>query len=200
MGVNNIMTKEKMIKWYNDSLEKYGETDFRSLTWSDLEGKSAKRRYDVINSIEPFENKDIIEFGCGWGSFFDFGFTCNDYLGIDINPKFIHLAKDKHDCTFCVGDCLTFKTKNRFDLAISSGVAGNQGGPADHPTKLKQFLVNMKNHASKVMVNFPTTWATIRSQNIEYFAPSSTLEVALSVSENVQLVHKTNFDFLLILE
>ena len=189
-----------MIKWYNDSLRKYGENDFRSLTWSDLKGKSAKHRYSVINKIEPFKNKDIIEFGCGWGSFFDFGFTCKSYLGIDINPNFINIAKNKYNSSFYVNDCLTFKTDKKFDLAISSGVAGNQGGPADHPTKLKQFLINMKNHASKVMVNFPSTWATIRSKNIEYFSPSSTLEIALSITENVQLIHKTKFDFLLILE
>ena len=106
----------------------------------------------------------------------------------------------RNQCSFHVGDCLTFKSDKTFDLAISSGVAGNQGGPADHPTKLKQFLLNMKNHASKVVVNFPSTWATIRSENIEYFSPSSTLEIALSVTENVQLIHKTKFDFLLILE
>tara|TARA_Y100000389_G_scaffold197110_1_gene231098 strand:+ start:11574 stop:12158 length:585 start_codon:yes stop_codon:yes gene_type:complete len=194
------MSKEKMIKWYNDSLKKYGENDFRSLTWSDLEGKSAKYRYKIINDIESFKNKDIIEFGCGWGSFFDFGFTCNSYLGIDINSNLINIAKSKHKHSFYVDDCLTFKSNKTFDLAISSGVAGNQGGPADHPIKLKQFLLNMKNHASKVIVNFPSTWATIRSKNIEYFSPSSTLEIALSVTENVQLIHKTKFDFLLILE
>jgi len=194
------MGKEKMIKWYNDSLKKYGENDFRSLTWSDLEGKSAEHRYNIINSIESFKNKNIIEFGCGWGSFFDFGFTCNSYLGIDINPNLINIAKNKYKHPFHVGDCLTFKSDKTFDLAISSGVAGNQGGPADHPSKLKQFLLNMKNHSSKVMVNFPSTWATIRSKNIEYFSPSSTLEIALSITENVQLIHKTKFDFLLILE
>ena len=58
----------------------------------------------------------------------------------------------------------------------------------------------MQTFASKVMVNFPSTWATIRSENIEYFSPSSTLEIALSVTENVQLIHKSKSDFLLILK
>tara|TARA_B100001094_G_C18116131_1_gene764134 strand:+ start:874 stop:1458 length:585 start_codon:yes stop_codon:yes gene_type:complete len=194
------MSKTTMINWYNSSLKKYGEKDFRALTWSDSGGKSAKFRYNIMDQIINFNDKDIIEFGCGWGSFFDFGFTCKSYLGLDINSKFIDIAKNKHNASFYIDDCLTFKTDKKFDLAISSGVAGNQGGPADHPTKLKQFLLNMKNHASKVMVNFPSTWATIRSKNIEYFSPSSTLEIALSVTENVQLIHKTKFDFLLILE
>ena len=190
-----------MINWYNSSLEKYGEEDFRALTWSDPKGQSAQFRYDVMNQIINFNDKNIIEFGCGWGSFFDFGFICKSYLGLDINSNFINLAKTKHkNREFHLGDCLSFKNNKKFDLAISSGVAGNQGGPADHPLKLKKFLSNMKSHASKVMVNFPSTWATIRSKNIEYFSPSSTLEIALSITENVQIIHKSKFDFLLILE
>ena len=189
-----------MIKWYNDSLKKYGEEDFRSLTWGDFAGISAKHRYNVMNDIESFSGKNIIEYGCGWGSFFDFGFTCSSYLGIDINPNFVNLAKSKYESDFRIADCLTFQIDKKYDLAIASGVAGNQGGPADHPTKLKQLLQNMKTHADKVMINFPSTWATIRSANIEYFSPSSTLEVALSITENVQLIHKTKSDFLLILE
>ena len=149
--------------WYNESLKIYGIGDYRSLTWGSSDGKSAKLRYDVMNSITPFSDKSIIEFGCGWGSFFDFGFTC------------------------------------KYDLAISSGVAGNQGGPADHPTKLKKYLQLMYDCSDTAMVNFPSTWATIRSNNIEYFSPSSTLEIALSVTENVTLIHKSKSDFLIVL-
>ncbi len=195
------MSQERMINWYNDSLNQYGESDFRSLTWGNAEGTSAKARYEIMNSITPFSDKNIIEFGCGWGSFFDFGFTCKTYYGLDINSNFIELAKTKYpEYKFDLNDVLTFSPTNKFDLAISSGVAGNQGGPADHPLKLKKYLSIMFNSSNKVIVNFPSTWATIRSKNIEYFSPSSTLEIALSITNNVQLIHKTNFDFILILE
>ena len=195
------MSQERMINWYNDSLNQYGESDFRSLTWGNAEGTSAKARYEIMNSITPFSDKNIIEFGCGWGSFFDFGFTCKTYYGLDINSNFIELAKTKYpEHKFDLNDVLTFSPINKFDLAISSGVAGNQGGPADHPLKLKKYLSIMFNSSNKVIVNFPSTWATIRSKNIEYFSPSSTLEIALSITNNVQLIHKTNFDFILILE
>jgi trans-aconitate methyltransferase len=197
------MSQEKMINWYNDSLNQYGEKDFRSLTWGNTEGTSAKARYETMNLIHSFSDKNIIEFGCGWGSFFDFGFTCKSYYGLDINSNFIELAKTKYpNYQFEQIDILAFNNLSnvKYDLAISSGVAGNQGGPADHPLKLKKYLSIMLNASSKVIVNFPSTWATIRSENIEYFSPSSTLEIALSITNNVQLIHKTNFDFLLILE
>lgn len=195
------MSQEKMINWYNDSLNQYGEKDFRSLTWGNAEGTSAKARYETMNLINPFSDKSIIEFGCGWGSFFDFGFTCKSYYGLDINSNFIELAKTKHpNYKFEQADVLSFSTNDKYDLAISSGVAGNQGGPADHPLKLKKYLSIMFNSSNKVIVNFPSTWATIRSNNIEYFSPSSTLEIALSITNNAQLIHKTNFDFILVLE
>jgi hypothetical protein len=195
------MSQEKMLKWYNDSLNEFGESDFRSLTWGDSEGISAKKRYEFMNSKIDFKNKSVIEFGCGWGSFFDFGFNCKEYYGIDINEHLISIAQNKYpNKDFIQGDILDISlNSHKFDLAISSGVAGNQGGPADHPIKLKMFLNKMYDSAEKVMVNFPSTWATIRSNNIEYFSPSSTLEIALSITENVELIHKHKSDFLLIL-
>ena len=191
---------ERMMAWYNESLKIYGIGDYRSLTWGSSDGKSAKSRYDVMNSITTFSDKSIIEFGCGWGSFFDFGFTCKSYHGIDINDEFVKIASQNYkEHSFEVLDVLESKINKKYDLAISSGVAGNQGGPADHPTKLKKYLQLMYDCSNTAMVNFPSTWATIRSNNIEYFSPSSTLEIALSVTENVTLIHKSKSDFLIVL-
>lgn len=191
---------ERMMNWYNDSLLSYGEKDFRSLTWGTAEGNSAKARYDQMNSFHKFKDKNIIEFGCGWGSFFDFEFTCNDYYGIDINDNFISIAKKKYpEYNFENIDITKYQPITLFDIAISSGVAGNQGGPADHPYKLKDYLFKMYSCANIVMVNFPSIYATIRTHNIEYFSPASTLDTALSITQNVQLIHKEKSDFLLIL-
>ena len=63
-------------KLYNSKLAQYGEGDFRSLNWGDKEGKSAKKRYEQMSQYVNIQNSSIFEFGCGWGSFFDFGFKC----------------------------------------------------------------------------------------------------------------------------
>lgn len=195
-----MTAQERMLKWYQDSLEEFGPGDFRSLTWGNEHGTSAKARYSQMNSLVTFSSKSIIEFGCGWGSFFDFGFDCKSYTGIDISKEFIELAENKHpQHTFFTADILGDYNYGHFDIAISSGVAGNQGGPADHPTKLYRYLYRMLEHADTVLVNFPSTWATIRTPNIEYFSPSSTLEIALSITPNVQLYHKERSDFLVVL-
>ena len=124
-------------KYYNSKLDQFGEDDFRSLNWGDKEGISAKARYQQMFNQYNWSNKNILEVGCGWGSFFDFGFSCDYYYGIDINPKLIAIASKKYqNKKFKVEDLSKLQSINTgFDIAISSGVAGNRQGPADTPDK-----------------------------------------------------------------
>lgn len=197
----------KINEWYNSKLEQFGENDYRSLNWGDKEGKSAKARYQQMFEHYDWSNKRILEVGCGWGSFFDFNFKCDYYHGIDINPKLINIAIDKFICPKCTN--IKFKTSDifkynsinsNFDIAISSGVAGNRQGPADTPGKLIHYLSFMFNSANTVMVNFPSNRATIRSEYVEYFAPEYIISQALNLTNNIQLIHKNQSDFLLILK
>lgn len=195
-------TQMEINEWYNTKLEQFGENDFRSLNWGDKEGKSAKARYQQMFEHYNWSDKRIIEVGCGWGSFFDFGFECKYYYGIDINPKLVYIANEKYDKEdFVVKDISKLNSINsRFDIAISSGVAGNRQGPADTPTKLTHYLNFMFNSADNVMINFPSNRATIRSEHVEYFAPEYVISQALNITNNIQLIHKDRSDFLLILK
>ncbi len=197
----------KINEWYDSKLEQFGENDYRSLNWGDKEGKSAKARYQQMFEHYDWSNKRILEVGCGWGSFFDFNFKCDYYHGIDINPKLINIAIDKFICPKCTN--IKFKTSDifkynsinsNFDIAISSGVAGNRQGPADTPGKLMHYLSFMFNSANTVMINFPSNRATIRSEYVEYFAPEYIISQALNLTNNIQLIHKNRSDFLLILK
>ena len=196
-------------EWYDTKLKQFGENDFRSLNWGDKEGKSARARYRQMFEYYNWNNKSVLEVGCGWGSFFDFGFTCNDYYGIDINSKLIDIANKKYkNKIFKLEDISLLKKaksfgrthSSYFDIAISSGVAGNRQGPADTPDKLTHYLNFMFNSANTVMVNFPSNRATIRSEYVEYFAPEYVMSQALSITNNIQLIHKDKSDFLLILK
>lgn len=193
--------KDEMIKWYNDALEQYGEGDFRSITWADAEGKSALKRYQQMDSVCSFADKTIIEVGCAWGSFFDFGFTAKRYMGCDINEKLIELAAKKYpQHNFFVHDISNDIPPVSSELVICTGVAGNQGGPADHPHKISKFLDNLLKLGNTVLVNFPSTHSTIRAKNIEYFSPGDVLTLALQVSPNVTLYHQNMADFLIKIE
>lgn len=188
-------------EWYDSKLKQFGKDDFRSLNWGDKEGKSAKARYQQMFEQYNWSNKKLLEIGCGWGSFFDFGFTCNEYCGIDINPNLIKIATEKYPNKVFREDNITQLTPtNMFDVAISSGVAGNRQGPADTPNKLTYYLNFMFSSANIVMVNFPSNRATIRSEYVEYFAPEYVISQALNITNNIQLIHKDRSDFLLILK
>ena len=194
----------KINEWYDSKLEQFGENDFRSLNWGDKEGKSAKARYQQMFEQYDWSDKKILEIGCGWGSFFDFGFKCDYYHGIDINPLLIDIANKKYkNYDFTTEDISNYQLKSvslNYDVAISSGVAGNRQGPADTPGKLMYYLNFMFNSANTVIVNFPSNRATIRSEYVEYFAPEYIISQALNLTNNIQLIHKNQSDFLLILK
>ena len=192
----------KINEWYDSKLEQFGENDYRSLNWGDKDGKSAKARYQQMFEQYDWSNKRVLEVGCGWGSFFDFSFKCDYYHGIDINPKLIDIFNKKNkNYNFKTEDISLLKSINSsFDIAISSGVAGNRQGPADTPGKLMYYLSFMFNSANTVMINFPSNRATIRSEYVEYFAPEYIISQALNLTNNVQLIHKNRSDFLLILK
>lgn len=197
--------KTKMIDSYNESLDKYGDSDFRSLNWGDRDGTSARFRYEQMDAEVSFENKSVLEIGCGWGSFFDFGFICQDYVGFDINSKFVDIANKKYggslDKGFRVQDISSLETiTNKFDVSIASGVAGNIGGPAYLPEKLKNMLHKMYVRSNTVLVNFPSNRATTRAAGVEYFSPEYVLGIALNITNNVKLIHRNKFDFLLRLD
>ena len=195
-------------KWYNDKLNQFGENDFRSLNWGDKKGNSAYARYGQMFDLYNWSDKTVFEVGCGWGSFFDFGYTCDYYYGIDINKNFINIAEKNHQHTACTNwpkpifetkDISDFNPNKMFDVAISTGVAGNRGGPAWHPNLLNSFLNKMYKTAQTILINFPSNRATIRSEHVEYFSPEYVLGQALNITENVQLIHKVKSDFLIIL-
>ena len=191
-------------EWYDSKLEQFGENDFRSLNWGDKEGKSAKARYQQMFEQYDWSDKKVLEIGCGWGSFFDFDFKCDYYHGIDINPLLIDIANKKYkNYDFTTEDISNHQLKSvslNYDVAISSGVAGNRQGPADTPGKLMHYLSFMFNSANTVMINFPSNRATIRSEYVEYFAPEYVISQALNLTNNIQLIHKNQSDFLLILK
>ena len=177
----------KINEWYNAKLEQFGENDFRSLNWGDKEGKSAKTRYQQMFEQYNWSNKNILEVGCGWGSFFDFGFTCQEYVGLDINKNFINLAEKKHPKNIWLTEY------------PNQGFFRNRNGPAWNPNLLKDFLNQMYNLSKTVMVNFPSNRADIRTEYVEYFSPEYILGEALNITYNTQLIHQTKSDFLLIL-
>ncbi|MBS6685948.1 class I SAM-dependent methyltransferase [Thomasclavelia spiroformis] len=89
------------------------------------------KAYEQWQSLYPFEkaiihdfiNKksDVIEFGCGAGRIgYYVACICNNYVGVDIIPEMIMLAKKKHPLlNFYIKDvCETFTNKNKYSCVL----------------------------------------------------------------------------------
>src|SRR5579859_1489681 len=63
--------------------------------------------------------KDVLDLGCGTGLFLDLGFRPRRYLGLEVSPEMVRIARKKHPGrAFCVGD-MAEPGKERYDAVVS---------------------------------------------------------------------------------
>ncbi len=121
MDYNSV--REKNLGYFTKTLEEF-EDEHHAVAQSKI---SHLKRFEKMLELGDFNNKHILDVGCGIGGFYDFlkekGITCN-YTGIDINPKMIDAAKERIpgiEDKFFVFDILEKKMEKTFDYVISVG-------------------------------------------------------------------------------
>ena len=84
---------DQIIKNYQTLLKNYG-MDSRAVQYRDKE--SHWIRFKMLASVSPYMSS-VLDIGCGFADFYHFlrsrGFN-GQYLGIDIVPEFVSLAKE----------------------------------------------------------------------------------------------------------
>jgi SAM-dependent methyltransferase len=90
---------DKFVKeFYNYHLRKFGKEDIRGMGWHDEEEYSV--RFDIVSKVGELENASILDVGCGFGGLYKYFKSSElkyfDYLGIDIVPDMIKIAKEKN--------------------------------------------------------------------------------------------------------
>jgi SAM-dependent methyltransferase len=126
-----IAGKSKLARYYDDLLEKYGD-HYLSLDWKSPESQPV--RFSVLLDIIMFTTKSrdisILDVGCGLGHLLDF-LQVNGlveklnvkYSGIDIAPKMIEAARQRHpSVNFEVVDLINDRYNKTFDFAVMSGI------------------------------------------------------------------------------
>lgn len=112
------------IERYNQRLEEHGESE-EALGWGP-KGR-AKLRYEILLSRWDITSSSVLDFGCGFGDMYGYiaakGIPYVAYTGIDINRKFIEIAKQKYKgAKFYDGELPTGMAASGFDFVFSSGV------------------------------------------------------------------------------
>ena len=181
--------KIKLIEHYNQLFKKHGYSH-KSLGWGK---KRHFFRYEILISDFELANKSILDFGCGFGDFFEYLKSkkiCDvKYEGIDINENFIRQGKKKYkDAKLYHHDPFQDGLISKYDYIVSSGV---------HNTKITDNLkfveqtFDLFDKYSKYgfAMNFLSNTGDFFEQELFYADPSSILNIAMKYSKKVILKH-----------
>jgi hypothetical protein len=90
------MIEEKVIRCYNSAIDKYGESDRRSILWT--KDKQDMRFHLLLGEELRSSRMTLLDYGCGFSDLFLFlkkNFYNLSYNGCDINPRFVEISKNK---------------------------------------------------------------------------------------------------------
>ncbi len=116
--------KQEVQNRYTNRFKEFGYSP-KSLGWN--KGKQ-DIRFDILTSQYNFENKRVLDIGCGFG---DLNLVLSrkakkySYCGIDMVDVLIQKGKEiyqKDDIAFHTGDFLSHSFDGSFDYAIASGI------------------------------------------------------------------------------
>ena len=194
----------KMIERYSDRFYKLGK-DVKTLGWGSTEQQEYRFSQTLLNGIE-FNEKSILDIGCGFGDYLHFlmrNFNqkeiLSSYSGYDLNPDLIQEAKKNVprgiEVSFKVVDILKNKsTVPIANIGVMLGVLNfNLKDQVDNLAYSKQAIANAFSHIDETLiVDFLSTNLTSdypKEDFVFYHDPLEMLEFALTLTDNVKLVH-----------
>ena len=192
---------KNMIERYSKRYREMGY-NIRTLGW----GSEEQQHYRFSQTLQTglvFDDKNILDIGCGFGDYADFlsrnNIKYSSYHGVDINPDLIKEAKTRHesnaDVDFSVLD-LTESNKElpSADIGVMLGLLNlNLDGVMDN----YEYSFNMIKNAyacvnEALLVDFISARRDpgyAKEDFIFYHDPSAVLEFAFSLSDNVLIKH-----------
>jgi len=132
--------------------------------------ENASDKAIVLNLVNQYKPKKIIEIGCGFGLFTNkLATTGSEVLGIDVSETAIHIAKQRYpNCRFQVSDISNYTLYERFDpdLFIMAEVTWCI---LDKLDAFKSYL--KRNHKGKKLIHLITLYKGENYQKYgkEYF-------------------------------
>jgi len=182
----DLKTHKSIIKHYTELYKKFGPSP-ASVGWT--KGKQ-DIRYNAITEIGIEKNSSILDVGCGFGdllSFLNKRKLQVKYTGIDINQKFIELAKKKYPkAMFEIGDIESRPFKKKFDWVFAIGTT-NQSGSYSY---IQNLLSAMFRIAKKgVAMDFLSTYVDFRKPENFHASPERVFKIAKKLSKRAVLRH-----------
>lgn len=184
----NQEEKARTIQRYNERLAAYGPTE-KALGWGD-KGRS-RVRFEVLLSRWSLDNSRILDFGCGFGDLY--GYMCTkgirgfSYLGVDINPSLIAIARDRYPrAEFLVADCTSDIPGAPFHYILSSGVFNFK--LEDNRAFIAEMFSRFNALAQRgYAANFLSNRVQYKLEHTYHADPAEILNMAYQASNNVVL-------------
>lgn len=179
---------ENNIQRYNERFDQFGYSP-KSLGWA--KGKQ-DIRFDVLTSLYDFNNKSVLDIGCGFG---DLNKTLTrkaekySYLGCDLCENLIEEGKTIFpNAEFVVGNILDIDFTNRIDWAVASGPFNHKFEKTDNydfiESVMKKAYDSVKDGFS---FDFISDKVDYKENNLFYSSPEKLLSLAYKLSRNVVL-------------
>jgi len=191
------------ISRYSHRYKIHGQ-NVKTLGW----GTKEQQQYRFCKTLEfdiDFCNKIILDIGCGFGDYFDFinkqrDIHCfKEYIGVDLNDTLVNNGikkyKNEQQCSFAVKDILCNSVETPIgDIGIMLGLINkNLDRLIDNYEYSFKMIKNAFSYVREVLVvDFLSTIKTKdypEEEFVFYHNPSKVLEFALTLSENVSLIH-----------
>ena len=183
-----MSTNKHLINLYNSHYKTYGATP-EGLGWG-IKDRTALR-YQILASRWNLDGTSILDVGCGFGDFY--GFLIQKitkrllYTGIDINPTFIHIAKERYPKgKFIVHDLVEDTSIKTYDYVFASGLFNDRIPKAKQ--RIIQFLKAINAHTNKgFAVNFLSDKVDYQLPHANHTNPAWALDLCYTFSNNIVL-------------
>jgi SAM-dependent methyltransferase len=181
----------KSLNLYQDKFKKFG-VDPKSLLWKSR--GAAHQRFRQLWAEIDFNDKSVLDIGCGFGEFGKFLLTRYknvDYTGIDIMAEFIENAKKEvPGGHFFVSDFLKDKIAGQYGVVIASGVLNSNKGSQNLEYRekaiKKMFSLTSDILAFNMLGGHPTP-GNKKNSNVWYSDSLEILEYCMSLTRRIIL-------------
>lgn len=175
---------------YHKRLEEFGYSP-KSLGW--LKGKQ-DIRFDILTSLYNFENKSILDIGCGFGDLNKIlrqKASKYSYLGLDLCENLIKVGKEQFPenyIEFSSGDFLQLEVNKHIDWAIESGIFNHKLSKLDNYDFIRSVMEKtFKVAKDGFSFDFISDNVDYKDEHIFYASPEKILSFAYELSRNVVL-------------
>lgn len=181
------MNFKNIIKIYSERLEKYGVSQ-KTLGWDKNRGDL---RFEILNSRWDLNHSSILDFGCGFGDFYNFlinkGIKNFKYLGIDVNEDLIKQARQKYKkAEFKCINIFEEDLPNKYDYIFASGCFNDQMN--ENISFIKTAFEKFNLYSKKGFgANFLSSKAQYKYKHAFYSDPSFITGLCYKYSNNVIL-------------